>query len=275
MKIAAIQMISGPQVAPNLARAGELIARAAGDGARLVALPEYFPLIGASDADRLAAREQPGTGPIQAFLADAAARHGIWLVGGSLPLFARAADKLRNTMFVFDPQGRALARYDKIHLFGFRKGDESYDEAATIERGDAPVALDFAIDGIALRVGLGICYDLRFPELFRTLGRTAALDLIVLPAAFTETTGRAHWEVLLRTRAIENQCYVLAPAQGGRHPGGRLTHGHSLLIDPWGEIVARPPAADGKGECIVAGDLDPARIADVRTSLPALQHRLL
>ena len=275
MKIAAIQMISGPQVAPNLARAGELIARAAGDGARLVALPEYFPLIGASDADRLAAREQPGTGPIQAFLADAAARHGIWLVGGSLPLFARAADKLRNTMFVFDPQGRALARYDKIHLFGFRKGDESYDEAATIERGDAPVALDFAIDGIALRVGLGICYDLRFPELFRTLGRTAALDLIVLPAAFTETTGRAHWEVLLRTRAIENQCYVLAPAQGGRHPGGRLTHGPSLLIDPWGEIVACPPAADGKGECIVTGDLDPARIADVRTSLPALQHRLL
>ena len=275
MKLAAVQMISGPQVTPNLVRAGELVARAADAGARLVALPEYFPLIGASDADRLAARETPGSGPIQEFLAATAARHGIWLIGGSLPLFARADDKLRNTMFVFDPQGHAAVRYDKIHLFGFRKGDESYDEAATIERGDAPMALDIAIDGNSLRLGLGICYDLRFPELFRHLGEAAPLDLIVLPAAFTETTGRAHWEVLLRARAIENQCYVLAPAQGGRHPGGRLTHGHTLLIDPWGDVLARPPAADGKGECIVAGELDPARIAEVRTSLPALQHRIL
>ena len=264
MKIAALQMISGPDVAPNLAAAGRLIAGAAMAGAQLVALPEYFPLIGATDADRLAAREVDGTGPIQDFLAAAAKQHGVWLVGGSIPLLAQDPAKLRNSCLVFDPQGRRVARYDKIHLFGFKKGDESYDEAATIERGEQVVAFDTPLG----RVGLGICYDLRFPELFRAMG---AVDLLVLPAAFTETTGRAHWELLLRTRAVENQCYVLAAAQGGQHPNGRLTHGNSMVIDPWGEVLARVD----KGEGVVVAELDPQRLVDTRSSLPALKHRIL
>ena len=264
MKIAAVQMISGPDVAPNLATAGRLIAEAAAAGSQLVALPEYFPLIGASDADRLAAREVDGSGPIQGFLGDIARRHGIWLVAGSIPLMADNPAKLRNSCLVFDATGQRVARYDKIHLFGFKKGDESYDEAATIERGNNVVAFDSPLG----RVGLAICYDLRFPELFRAMGEC---DLLVLPAAFTETTGRAHWETLLRARAIENQCYLLASAQGGLHPTGRMTHGNSMIIDPWGEILARMD----KGEGVVVADLDRQRIADTRASLPALKHRIL
>lgn len=274
MKLAAVQMISGPDVAPNLERAGDLIAEAAQVGAQLVALPEYFPLIGASDDDRLRAREPAGSGPIQDFLATAAQRHGIWLIGGSLPLQALQENKLRNTLLVFDPDGRQVARYDKIHLFSFRKGEEAYDESRTIEAGNQPVAFAADIDGTRLHVGLGICYDLRFPELFRNMSRDGGVDLIVLPAAFTDTTGRAHWELLLRARAVENQCYVLAPAQGGRHPNGRMTHGNSLLIDPWGEVVARMPG-DGKGEGVICGDIDLQRLADIRISLPALVHRTL
>jgi nitrilase len=265
MRIAAIQMISAPDLAPNLATAARLIADAAGQGAQLVALPEYFPIISPSDADRLALREIDGHGPIQDFLAASAARHGIWLVGGTLPLAASDPTKQRNACLVFDPAGRQVARYDKIHLFGFEKGDEVYDEAATIEAGlPAPIAFDAPCG----RVGLGICYDLRFPELFRQIG---AVNLIILPAAFTDTTGRAHWEILLRARAIENQCYVLAAAQGGLHPTGRMTHGNSMVIDPWGEVIARID----KGEGVVVAELDPARIAEVRASLPALQHRRL
>jgi deaminated glutathione amidase len=264
MKIAAIQMISGPELATNLAKAAQLIAEAASTGARLVALPEFFPLIGAADEVRLSMREQPGNGPLQDFLADAARRHGIWLVGGSIPLAASDPRKLLNSCLVFDDQGRQVARYDKIHLFGFTKGAEHYDEAATIAPGQKVVTFDSPVG----RIGLAICYDLRFPELFRAMG---PVDLIVLPAAFTETTGRAHWETLLRARAIENQCYLLASAQGGQHPTGRQTHGNSMIIDPWGDIVARMD----KGEGVVAAELDPARIAEVRTSLPALQHRKL
>jgi nitrilase len=257
-------MISGPDVAPNLATAGRLIADAAAAGAQIVALPEYFPLIGAGDGDRLAARERDGSGPIQDFLAGTARQHGIWLVGGSIPLQADDPAKLRNSCLVYGPEGQRVARYDKIHLFGFRKGTESYDEAATIERGDKVVAFDTPLG----RVGLAICYDLRFPELFRAMG---ALDLLVLPAAFTETTGRAHWEMLLRARAVENQCYLLASAQGGLHPTGRMTHGNSMIIDPWGEILARMD----KGEGVVVADFDPQRISDTRASLPALKHRIL
>ena len=264
MKIAAVQMISGPDVAPNLATAQRLIASAADDGALLVALPEYFPMIGARDADRLAAREQLGDGPIQNFLRDCARRHGIWLIGGSLPLLADDPARLRNSCIAFDPQGEAVAHYDKIHLFGFQKGEERYDEAATIEAGATPVAFDTPF----ARVGLAICYDLRFPELFRHLRQ---VDLIVIPSAFTETTGRAHWELLLRARAVENQCYVLAPAQGGRHPTGRMTYGNSMIIDPWGEVLARMDKGDG----VVMAEFDPARLAEVRTMLPALSHRVL
>ncbi|MCM2287466.1 MAG: carbon-nitrogen hydrolase family protein [Sulfuritalea sp.] len=264
MKLAAVQMISGPDMAPNLETAGRLIAEAAAAGAQLVALPEYFPLIGATDADRLAARETDGAGPMQDFLAATASRHGLWLIGGSIPLRADDPAKLRNTCLVFDPQGKRVARYDKIHLFNFRKGDEAYDEAATIERGNQVVAFDTPFG----RVGVAICYDLRFPELFRALGD---LDLLVLPAAFTETTGRAHWEILLRARAIENQCYVLAAAQGGRHPNGRMTHGNSMVIDPWGDVLARMD----KGEGVVLAELDRQRLVETRTSLPALKHRIL
>ena len=264
VKIAAIQMISGPEVGANLVEAGRLVAEAADRGARLVALPEYFPLIGASDAERLTARETDGAGPIQAFLSEAARRHGVWLVGGSLPLVADDPAKMRNSCLVYDDQGRRVARYDKIHLFGFTKGTESYNESLTIERGSRVVSFDSPCG----RIGVAICYDLRFPELFRALG---VVDLLVIPAAFTETTGRAHWELLLRSRAVENQCYLLAAAQGGEHPNRRVTHGNSMIVDPWGEVLGRLD----KGAGVVVAEIDPARIAEVRACLPALKHRVM
>ncbi len=268
MRIAAVQMISGPDVGPNLQRAAELIDQAVDQGADLIVLPEYFPLIGANDAERLAARETAGHGPIQGFLSETAAHHRVWLVGGSLPLDALDPNKLRNTCLVFDDKGRQVARYDKIHLFSFSKGEEQYDESATIEAGDHVVSLSSPLG----QIGLAICYDLRFPEHFRALSQGPhPASLIVLPAAFTDTTGRAHWEILLRARAIENQCYILAAAQGGRHPGGRTTHGNSMIVDPWGDILARMD----KGEGVVVADFDPARLSEVRSALPALAHRKL
>ena len=264
VRVAAVQMVSTPRLDENLATAGRLIADAVAQGAELVALPEYFPIMGLSDADKVALREAEGRGPIQDFLAETAKRHGVWLVGGSLPLLAKDPGKVLNSCLVYDPSGQRKARYDKIHLFGFQKGSECYNESATIEAGSEPVAFAAPFG----RIGLSICYDLRFPELYRALG---ACDLHIIPAAFTETTGRAHWEVLLRARAIENQCYVLAVAQGGKHENGRETHGNSMLIDPWGEIVDR----QAKGEGVVIGNLDHARLADVRASLPALKHRVM
>ena len=264
VRVAALQMVSTPRVDENLATADRLIADAVAQGAGLVALPEYFPIMGMSDSDKVALREVDGNGPIQAFLADAARRHGVWLVAGSLPLHASDPGKVLNSCLVYDPTGQRVARYDKIHLFGFQKGAECYNESATIEAGTQPVAFETPFG----RIGLSICYDLRFPELYRALG---ACDLHIVPAAFTETTGRAHWEILLRARAIENQCYVLAIGQGGRHENGRETHGNSLLIDPWGEILDRK----AKGQGIVIGKLDHARIADIRASLPALKHRVM
>lgn len=261
-RIAAIQMVSGPDVDRNLAEADRLLGEAAAAGARLAVLPEYFPLITGDETAKVRIREQEGDGPLQNFLRDAARRHKLWLIGGSCPMEAGSPDKVKNSTLVFDDAGRRVARYDKVHLLGFRKGEECYDESATIEAGNEVVAFD----GPCGQIGLSICYDLRFPELFRAMGE---VDLIVLPAAFTYTTGQAHWEVLLRARAIENQCYVLASAQGGRHPSGRRTWGDSMIIDPWGEVLARLPEGPG----VVVADLDPARIADVRASLPALRHR--
>jgi nitrilase len=263
-RIAALQMVSGPRVADNLAIAGRLIEDAVGQGAQLVALPEYFPIIGATDADRVRAREDFGQGPIQDWLAATARRHGIWIFAGSLPLTAEAPDKMRNASLAYNPAGECVARYDKVHLFGFKKGDEAYDEAAFIEPGNQLVSVDTPFG----KVALSICYDLRFPELYRAL---APVDLILVPAAFTETTGRAHWEILLRARAIENQCYLLAVGQGGRHENGRLTHGNSMIVDPWGEILDRKL----KGPGVVIADLDHQRIAEIRESLPALAHRKL
>ncbi|QQJ97731.1 carbon-nitrogen hydrolase family protein [Burkholderia ambifaria] len=263
-RVAALQMVSTPDVARNLAEAGRLIAEAAGDGAQLVLLPEYFCFMGHRDTDKLALAEPYRDGPIQQFLAQAAQRHGIWVIGGTLPLKAPEPDRVLNTTLVFDPSGREAARYDKIHLFNFEKGDESFDEARTIRAGETVVTFDAPFG----RVGLSVCYDLRFPELYRKMGDCA---LIVVPSAFTYTTGRAHWEMLLRARAVENQCYVLAAAQGGKHENGRRTWGHSMLIDPWGEIVA----VRDEGASVVTGALDPQRIADVRQSLPAWRHRVL
>ena len=263
-RVAALQMVSTPDVARNLAEAGRLIAEAAGDGAQLVLLPEYFCFMGHRDTDKLALAEPYRDGPIQRFLSEAAHRHGIWVIGGTLPLKAPEPDRVLNTTLVFDPSGNEAARYDKIHLFNFEKGDESFDEARTIRAGDAVVAFDAPFG----RVGLSVCYDLRFPELYRRMGDCA---LIVVPSAFTYTTGRAHWETLLRARAVENQCYVLAAAQGGKHENGRRTWGHSMLIDPWGEIVA----VRDVGASVVLGGIDPQRIADVRQSLPAWRHRVL
>jgi len=262
--VAAIQMISSPTVSENIARARGLVAEAAAGGATLVVLPEYWAIMGHSDTDKVGHAEQPGRGPIQDFMAGAARQHGIWLIGGTLPLAAPDPAKVMNTTLVYNPQGEAVGRYDKIHLFGFSKGSESYDEARTIVPGAAvaSVALPFG------RVGLSICYDLRFPELYRAMGPCA---LIVVPAAFTHTTGLAHWEVLLRARAIENQCYVLAAAQGGLHPNGRRTWGHSMLIDPWGAVKA--VLAEGEG--VVSGTIDAALLDSVRASLPALKHRTM
>jgi nitrilase len=257
-------MVSGPRVADNLLTAGRLVEEAVAQGAQLVALPEYFPIIGAADADRVRAREDFGQGPIQDWLAETAQRFGVWIFAGSIPLTATVNDKMRNSSLVFNPQGICVKRYDKIHLFGFKKGDESYDEAAFIEAGKELAAVDTPFG----RIALSICYDLRFPELYRAL---APVDLILMPAAFTDTTGRAHWEILLRARAIENQCYLLAVGQGGKHENGRLTHGNSMIIDPWGEILDRKV----KGPGIVIADLDHARIAEIRESLPALAHRIL
>ncbi|MBK7953484.1 MAG: carbon-nitrogen hydrolase family protein [Candidatus Accumulibacter sp.] len=264
LRVAALQMVSTPRVDDNLRSAADLIGEAVAQGAELLALPEYFAIMGMGDRDKVKVREFDGQGPIQDFLAASAREHGIWLIGGSLPLWTDHPEKVLNSSLVFNPQGERVARYDKIHLFGFRQGTESYDESATIEAGRQPVALRTPFG----RIGLSICYDLRFPELYRALGVT---DLLVIPAAFTETTGRAHWEILLRARAIENQCYVLAVAQGGRHENGRETHGNSMLIDPWGELLDRKM----KGPGIVIGDIAQARLAEVRASLPALRHRVL
>jgi deaminated glutathione amidase len=264
VKIAAVQMVSTPVVEENIATARRLIAQAAAQGAQLVLLPEYWPVMGMKEADKVGHAEQLDAGPIQRFMAQIAREHRIWLIGGTLPMVAPEPGKVLNTTMVYDPSGEHVIRYDKIHLFSFTKGEESYDEARTIVHGTDVATFDAPFG----KVGLSVCYDLRFPELYRAMGDCS---LIVMPAAFTYTTGKAHWEVLLRARAIENQCYVLAAAQGGHHPNGRRTWGHSMLIDPWGEVKALLP----EGEGIVAGDLDMRHIQRVRESLPALKHRKL
>ena len=270
-KVAAVQMVSAPEWADNREAAARLVAQAAAAGADLVALPEYFCIMGRRDTDKLALAESPGDGPIQRFLSDTAREHGIWLVGGTLPLRVDAGRAL-NRCCVFGPDGNEAAHYDKIHLFAYDNGKEAFDEGRTLLAGSQPVALPVGplASGNSLQVGVSICYDLRFPELYRALMKPPC-DLLVVPAAFTYTTGRAHWELLLRARAVENQCYVLASAQGGTHPNGRRTWGHSMLIDPWGEIIDVLP----EGEGVVMAELDSERIATVRLQLPALRHRRL
>jgi len=268
MKIAAIQMVSGVALDANLRAAHALLREAAEAGAELAILPEYFCLMGHKDSDKLAVRETFGDGAIQRFLADAAREFKLWVAGGTLPLVAGDDAHVRNTHLVYSPAGDCAARYDKIHLFSFDNGKERYDESRVIEGGRTPASFELpSRDGHRWRVGLSVCYDLRFPELYRAL----AADLLLVPSAFTYTTGQAHWEVLLRARAIENLAYIAAPAQGGKHENGRRTWGHTLVADPWGVVVNQ--REEGAG--VVLAELDAGRMAQVRAQLPALGHRVL
>ena len=268
MKIAALQMVSSPRVATNLETARQLIGQAADAGAELAVLPEYFCLLGLKDTDKLAITEPPSGGPLQDFLSQCARDFNLWLVGGTIPLATDMPGKVYNSTLVYNPAGECVARYDKMHLFRFDNGLESYDEARVLTPGTQPVTFDLpSHDGHTWRVGLSICYDLRFPELYRAL----KADLLLVPSAFTHTTGQAHWEVLLRTRAIENLAYVLAAAQGGLHDNQRRTWGHSMVVDAWGRILAEQ--AEGPG--VVLADIDKASLAAHRLQLPALQHRRL
>ena len=268
MKAAAIQMVSGVSLQANLDCARKLLDEAAQAGAELAVLPEYFCLMGHRDSDKLAARESFGEGVVQGFLARTARELGLWIVGGTLPLVAGDADHVRNTSMVFSPAGERVARYDKIHLFKFDNGREQYDESRVIECGAEPVAFELTDrQGHSWRVGMSVCYDLRFPELYRGL----KADVLLVPSAFTYVTGHAHWELLLRARAVENLAYVIAPAQGGVHENGRRTWGHSMVVDPWGVVLGQRDEGPG----VVLAQLDPARQAQVRTQLPALQHRVL
>ncbi|MEH3086397.1 MAG: carbon-nitrogen hydrolase family protein [Xylophilus ampelinus] len=273
MRIAVLQMVSGPAVQDNLAQARGLIARAAAAGAELAVLPEYFCLLGQADTDKLAAAEPAGDGPVQRFLAEAARAHGLWIAGGTLPLAVPGdPHHVRNALLVFGPDGAQAARYDKIHLFRIDDGRQRFDESRTIAAGNAPASFVLpSRDGHAWRVGLSVCYDLRFPELYRRYADEGA-DLLLVPSAFTHSTGEAHWELLLRARAVENLAYVAAAAQGGLHPNGRRTWGHSLVADAWGGVLGCR-AEDGPG--LVCADLDAGRLALLRGQLPALGHRVL
>ncbi len=278
MNVAAIQMVSGATPASNLATARALLEQAAGQGAELAVLPEYFCILGRRDTDKLAIQERFGAGPIQDFLAATAQRLGLWIAGGTLPLTIDGAlavagqpVKVTNTLLVFAPDGRCAARYDKIHLFRFDNGVERFDESRVLAPGSKPVVMMLpSRDGHVWRVGLSVCYDLRFPELYRAYARDGA-DVLLVPSAFTHVTGQAHWEVLLRARAIENQAYVVAAAQGGVHENGRATWGHSLLVDPWGTVMAQQ--AEGPG--LVCRELTLAGRHSARAQLPALDHRVL
>lgn len=264
IKVAGIQMASSPNVASNLTEAERLITIAVEQGAKIVVLPEYFCIMGAKDIDKVAVREKPNDGPIQHFLSKMAREFEIWLIGGTVPIASNYPNKVRNSCLVYNDKGEQVARYDKIHLFGLDLGTEHYHEENTIESGDQVVVVDTPYG----KIGLSICYDLRFPELYRAMGE---VDMIVVPAAFTETTGKAHWESLIRARAIENLCYVIASAQGGYHLSGRETHGNSMIVDPWGVVLDRLPRGSG----VVIASINRDYQASLRKSLPALKHRTI
>ncbi len=268
MKVAAIQMVAGSDLDVNLANAAVLLRHAAGQGAELAALPEYFCMIGSKDTDKLAISEQSGAGKIQHFFATMARELNLWIVGGTIPMATDDPLHVRNSVLVYSPDGGLAARYDKIHLFRFDNGMERYDESHVLERGDQPTCFELpSKDGHTWRIGLSVCYDMRFPELYRM----QEVDAWLVPSAFTYTTGQAHWEILLRARAIENLAYVIAPAQGGTHPSGRRTWGHTMVIEPWGTVLSVLP----EGEGVVMADLDIEKLKHTRQQLPALQHRVL
>lgn len=268
MKVAAIQMVSGISLDHNLSEALRLLRLASQGGAELAVLPEYFCFMGHQDTDKLVLAETPGHGRVQDFLADVARDLKLWIVGGTLPMATDDPSHVANASLAFSPKGQCASHYDKIHLFRYDNGRERYDESAVLRAGDKPTAFELHDrSGQAWRIGQSVCYDLRFAELYRAL----AADVLLVPSAFTHTTGQAHWEVLLRARAIENQAFVIASAQGGVHENGRRTWGHSMVIDPWGEVMALQ--AEGPGVVLV--EIDHARLASVREQLPSLQHRRL
>ena len=269
MKVAALQMVSGLDVASNLATARDLLVEASMQGAELAVLPEYFCLMGRHDTDKLAVQESYGSGPIQDFLAQCARRLGLWIVGGTVPLSTGDPRRVSNTAIAYDPQGNSVARYDKIHLFRFDDGNQSYDESVVLQAGNTPQAFDLlSVDGNRYRIGMSICYDLRFPELYRSY----EADLLLVPSAFTYVTGHAHWEVLLRARAVENLAYVLASAQGGSHDNGRQTWGHSMIVDPWGAVVTQKAEFEAG---VVLAEINLESIRACRQKLPALKHRVI
>lgn len=268
MKIAAIQMVSATDLQRNLDTAGQWLAQAAAQGAELAVLPEYFCVMGWKDTDKLQIQETAGSGLIQDFLSYSARHLGLWIVGGTLPLATGDPGRARNASLAYAPSGQCVARYDKIHLFRFAQGREAYDETRVLAPGTQPVAFELASrDGHVYTIGMSVCYDLRFPELYRAL----KADVLLVPSAFTYTTGQAHWEVLLRARAVENLAYVVAAAQGGTHENGRRTWGHSMLVDPWGQILAQQPQGAG----LVMGEVLDEHLRHMRSSLPALNHCVL
>lgn len=265
-RVAAIQMASGPNVSANLTEAAKLIAQAADAGATLIVLPENFAIMGREEIDKVKQQEQPGQGPIQDFLAEQASKHGVWIVGGTIPLQSDEPDRIRAACLLYNDKGEQVARYDKVHLFDvhLEENAETYNESQTIQPGREAVVVDTPFG----RLGMAVCYDLRFPELFRRMA-DEGVDLIAMPSAFTAITGRAHWDVLVRARAIENLIYMVAAAQGGYHINGRETYGHSMIVDPWGMVLDE--LSNGNG--FVTAEIDPKRIADTRRNFPALQHR--
>lgn len=266
VKVAGIQMASGPQVTANLIEAERLLTKAAQAGARIAVLPEHFACMGMKDQDKLAIAETPGQGLIQDQLARTAQRERLWIVAGTIPLRAPGDAKVAPACLVFDDQGRQVSRFDKMHLFDVRlpSSEEAYCESATQQAGSEVVVVDTP----AGRMGVAVCYDLRFPELFRAMVDAGA-QWFALPAAFTHRTGQAHWDLLLRARAVENLMYGVAAAQGGYHANGRETFGHSLLVDPWGTLIDVLPRGSG----FVLGEIDIRRVQDLRASFPALSHR--
>ena len=268
-RVAAVQMASGPNVSANLIEAGRLIARAVKNhDAKLIVLPENFAIMGLSEQDKVKIREQDGKGPIQDFLANQAAKHGVWLVGGSIPLVAETDNKVRAACLLMDERGRRAARYDKMHMFDVHitETGENYAESQTIEAGESLVVVDTPFG----KLGLAVCYDLRFPELFRAM-LAQGMEVLAVPSAFTAVTGSAHWEILVRARAVENLCYVVAAAQGGFHANGRETHGDSMIVDPWGLVLDRLP----RGAGVVSADIEPARLRSIRRNFPAIRHQRL
>jgi len=265
-QVAAIQMASGPNVNSNLIEAERLIGEAVAAGAQLVVLPETFAFMGQVEKDILALAETDGDGPIQRFLAQQAETHGIWLVGGTLPMKGSDESHIRSTCLVFNDKGERVARYDKIHLFDVHidASNESYNESETTEAGDEVIVVDTPFG----RMGVAICYDLRFPELFRHM-LDAGMQFFVIPSAFTAITGKAHWEALTRARAIENLCFVIAADQGGFHVNGRETHGDSMIVDPWGQILDRSPSGSG----FIIADMDHEQVDKIRMNFPVTEHR--